>query len=122
MKKRVFAVLLLGVMLIMAAQPVQAIAVQPYASTNAQGGLVHVSGSTYILWGSGTGIAEYKYVTASLYVNKGGWQFVTAVSNSGYTQSVNASKNVVLSSGYYEVVTTSVTSTGTSYGYSYWNI
>lgn len=123
MRRRVSAVLLLGIMLLMAAQPVQAITVKPYAASSADGGLVHVSGTTYILWGSGTGIAEYKYVTATLNVySNGKWTYVTSTTGSGSTQTVTASANVSLGTGSYQVVATSTTSTGTSTDYSYWYI
>ena len=124
MKKRIFAVLLLSVLLMMAADPTLAIVVRPNASSDVDGGLVYVGGTTHILWASGMGVVEYKTVTASLAKYSAGvWYPIDSVQNSGTTATVDASKNTTISSsGSYRVIATCTTSSGTSTRTRYYTI
>ncbi|MEL7657824.1 MAG: hypothetical protein AAGU75_18170 [Bacillota bacterium] len=116
MKKRLLAVLLVAMILAATVAPASAIEIQPYASVIVDGGLVHISGSTYRLWSSAFGISgEYKSTSATLYKwlnNK--WTYQTTVYEDGYTDEVTAEKNVSLTAGDFMVNLTATSSNGTA--------
>ena len=116
MKKRILAVLLVTMILAATVAPASAIEIQPYSAPSVNGGLLHDSGSTYILWSTATtATTEFKSTSATLYkyIN-GTWTYQTTVYKEGYTPEVKAQKNVTLTAGDYMVNLTATTSNGTA--------
>lgn len=122
MKKRIFSLCLILVMLSVLTGAAYAAEMQPMASVNVDGGLVYNGGNSHTLWASATGGGEYKTATAKLYISDGGWTQINSVTKSGYSTTVLAQKDVTLSSGYYKVECTATTATGTSYRTRYYTI
>lgn len=124
MKKRILAVLLVAMIMIATVAPASAIVIQPYSTPSVNGGLLHDSGSTYILWSTATtATTEYKSTSATLYkyIN-GTWSYQTTVYKDGYTLQVKAEKNVTLAEGDYMVNLTATTSNGTAIRTRYYYI
>lgn len=126
MKRRIFAVLLMVLMLSALSMPIvaSAIDIQPYASASIAGGLVNMGGGKHALWVSLTGIYEFKTATSTLYrqTSSGGWERITSVSTSGYEARIEASKIISLTSGYYKVASSGTTQTSSGTIYNYYNI
>ena len=123
MKRRIISVLLLLAILTVFAAPASAAVIQPMAAVAVDGGLVHDSGSTYILWSSAIGSTEFKSTSATLYKQVGSsWSYVTTVYAEGYSMEVTAEKNVTLTTGYYKVNLMATSSNGTATRTRYYTI
>ena len=124
MKRRIFAVLLMVLMLSAISLPVAAMAfdVQPYGAGTASGGLT-TNGSGYYLWIKVTGDTSYKTGVSVLYkYNAGRWENITSVSTQGYDVYLYNQKYLTLSSGSYKVTYTVNTNLGSSSNDVYYNI
>lgn len=125
MKRRIFAALLMVLMLSAISMPIAAMAfdVQPYASASISGGLVSLGGTQHSLWISVRGVYEYKTGTSTLYRQNGStWERITSVSVAGYPERIENSVVLTLPSGYYKVASSGTTPTSSGTVYSYYNI
>lgn len=132
MKRRIFAVLLMALMLSAVSMPIVAsaidlgnIIVQPQATAYVDGGLVGLGGNQHYLWIYVNGNeGEYKTGTSTLYRQKtdGSWEKITSVSASGYSDEVENKRYLTLTSGYYKVTASATTSTGSGTVNRYYNI
>jgi hypothetical protein len=99
------------------------IEVQPNAVLSVEGGLVHDTGSNYVLWVRSSGLIEYKTASASLFrFENGGWTKLTSVSASGSTSTISNEITVLLSAGYYKVECTAQSPTSTASRTYYYTI
>lgn len=116
MKKRILSALLVTALVVSfcgasLAAPIQS--VQPKAAGMIRGGLAYVSGNTYNLWATITGLStDQLSVRVVLYR---GSTYITQVVNGGLGPYVMASTNVVLSAGTYTLNIYGTTSTDTLY-------
>ncbi len=125
MKRRIFAVLLMVLMLSAISLPVAAMAfdVQPYGAGAVAGGLTSAGGNGHYLWIEVTGDSSYKTGVSVLYkYNSGRWESITSVSTQGYSTYLYNSKYITLTSGSYKVVATVNTNIGSSSDTEYYNI
>lgn len=125
MKRRIFAVLLMVLMLSAISMPVAAMAidVQPYGAASADGGLASAGGNKHYLYIYVSGSSEYKSGSSTLYRNNNGaWQRVTSISISGYSYELYNDVLLTLSSGSYMVTVSATTSNGTFSFPVYYNI
>ena len=125
MKRRIFAALLMVLMLSAISMPIAAMAIdmQPYGAADADGGLVSAGGNKHYLYIYVFGGSEYKSGSSTLYRNENGtWQRVTSISVSGYTRELYNEVLLSLSSGYYRVTVSATTSNGTFSFPVYYNI
>lgn len=131
MKRRIFAVLLMALMLSAVSMPIVAsaidlgdIIVKPQASASVSGGLVSRGGNQHSLWISVSGAYEYKTGTSTLYRQKsdGSWERITSVSVTGYSERIENSIVLTLTSGYYKVTSSATTPTSSGSVNSYYNI
>lgn len=125
MKRRIFAVLLMALLLSALSMPIVASAfdVQPYGAAIPAGGLVSLGGNQHYLWISVDGFYEYKTGTSTLYRQKGsGWERITSVSVAGYDEELENRLYLTLTSGYYKVASSVTTPTSSATTYSYYNI
>ena len=125
MKRRIFAALIMVLMLSALSMPIVASAfdVQPFGAGSGDGGLTSAGGSGHYLWIEVTGDSSYKTGVSVLYkYNAGKWQSVTSVSTAGYDVYLYNSKYVTLASGSYKVVYTVNTSLGSTSNTNYYTI
>lgn len=125
MKRRIFAALLMVLMLSAISMPIAAMAfdVQPYASAIVDGGLVSLGGNQHYLWIYVSGSYEYKTGTSTLYRQKSGaWERITSVSVAGYNEQLENKVYLTLPSGYYKVTASATTPTSSGTVTNYFNI
>ncbi|HPK15730.1 MAG TPA: hypothetical protein PKW41_07020 [Clostridia bacterium] len=102
MKKRILSILLIAILVFSycgSSLAVPSQSLQPRAAGIVTGGLAHISGSIYELWGSIRGVSSDQ-LTIRVVLYKGS-NYITEISNSGSGPYVETSMNVILSSGTY---------------------